>query len=84
MFLNLSIAEKMDAELPLKTETVVEYVLQNRKLDYAPGKKSVYSNFGYALLGLVIEKTAGTSYENYVITEILNPLGIYDMHLGKS
>ncbi len=84
MFLNLSIAKKMNAELPLKTETIVQYVLQNYKLDYLPGKKSVYSNFGYAVLGLLIEKVSNTSYEDYIVTQILNPLGIYDMHLGKS
>lgn len=84
MFLNLAIAKKMDAELPLKTETIVQYVLQNRKLDYLPGKKSVYSNFSYALLGLIIEKVSEATYEDYVVTQVLNPLGIYDMHMGKS
>ncbi len=84
MFLNISIAREMDKELPIEVETIVEYVLKNRKLDYSPGKKSIYSNFGYALLGLIIEEVTKTSYEDYVITQILNPLGIYDMHLGKS
>ncbi len=84
MFQNLKIAKKMNADLPLDIETITEYILKNRKLDYRPGKKSVYSNFGYALLGLIIEEVSGASYENYVITQVLNPLGIYDMHLGKS
>ncbi|MBU8893091.1 MAG: beta-lactamase family protein [Bacteroidales bacterium] len=84
MFLNLSIARKMDKELPIDTRTIAQYVLQNRELDYSPGKKSVYSNFGYALTSLIIEKATDLSYEEYVVTQILNPLGIYDMHLGKS
>ena len=84
MFQNLAISTKMKADLPLKTETVVKYVLQNCKLDYSPGKKSVYSNFGYALLGLVVENVTNTSYETYIVSQILNPLGIYDMRLGKS
>ncbi|MFC2152407.1 serine hydrolase domain-containing protein [Bacteroidota bacterium] len=84
MFMNLAIGREMKTELPLKTETIIQYVLQNRKLDYTPGKKSIYSNFGYALLGPIIEKITNNTYENYVISEILNPLGIYDMHLGKS
>jgi len=84
MFQNLSIAKKMNVELPIQTETIVKYVLQNRKLDYSPGRKSVYSNFGYAVLGMLIEEVSNTSYEDYVVTQILNPLGIYDMHLGKS
>lgn len=84
MFLNLAIAKKMNTKLPLKQETIVQYVLQNSKLDYSTGKKSSYSNFGYSVLGLVIEKVTKTSYEDYVITQILNPIGIYDMRLGKS
>ncbi|PLX16626.1 MAG: hypothetical protein C0597_07810 [Marinilabiliales bacterium] len=74
----------MKAELPLSIETITQYVLENRNLDYTPGRKSVYSNFGYALLGLVVEKASGRPYESYVIEQVLNPLGIYDMHLGKS
>jgi len=84
MFQNLEIAKKMNEELPIKTETIIQYVIENRKLDYIPGKKSVYSNFGYAVLGSVIEKTTNISYEDYVISQVLNPLGIYDMRLGKS
>lgn len=84
MFQNLAIAKKMKAELPLKTETVIQYVLENRKLDYKPGRKSVYSNLGYAVLGLVIEKVSKQTYEDYVLSQILNPIGIYDMRLGKS
>ncbi|MCG8412138.1 MAG: beta-lactamase family protein [Bacteroidales bacterium] len=84
MFQNLAIANEMNAELPLSTEIVTQYVLKNRKLDYTPGRKSVYSNFGYAILGLVIEKVTNQDYEEYVVTNILNPIGIYDMRLGKS
>jgi len=84
MFQSHSIAKDMDASLPLSIEKIVEYVLKNRKLDYVPGKKSVYSNLGYAVLGLIIEEVTHTPYENYVISQVLNPLGIYDMHLGKS
>ncbi len=84
MFLNQAIAKKMNKELPIDIETVVQYILENSSLDYKPGYKSVYSNFGYALLGLVIEAKTNKDYEDYVISEILNPMGIYDMHLGKS
>jgi len=84
MFQSISIAKEMKKELPLDFTTVVQYVLEKQKLSYTPGKKSVYSNFGYALLGLVIEKVTNITYEDYVVTQILNPIGIYDMHLGKS
>ena len=84
MFMNLRIANEMDEELPISNEVIIKYVLNHRKLDYMPGKKAVYSNLGYTVLGFVIEKVSGTDYENYVTSKILNPLGIYDMHLGSS
>jgi len=84
MFMNLYIAKKTNKDLPISNESIIQYVLQNKKLDYNPGRKSVYSNFGYTVLGKVIEKVTNTSYESYVTTQILNPIGIYDMHLGKS
>ncbi|MGC9374181.1 MAG: serine hydrolase domain-containing protein [Bacteroidales bacterium] len=84
MFMNLRISKEMNKELPISNDVIIEYVLKHRQLDYTPGKKAVYSNFGYVLLGEIIEKVSGTSYENYVTSKILNPLGIYDMHLGSS
>ena len=84
MFKNIEIARAMNKDLPLNSETIIEYVLRKRNLDFSPGKKSSYSNLGYAILGKIIEKKSGISYEKYVITEILNPIGIYDMHLGKT
>ncbi len=84
MFQNLKIAKEMNAELPLNIEVIAEYVIKNYSLDYKPGSKSVYSNFGYALLGLLIEEVSQMPYETYVVENVLNPLGIYDMHLGKS
>ncbi|MDX9697488.1 MAG: serine hydrolase domain-containing protein [Bacteroidales bacterium] len=84
MFKTLEIARAMKTELPLNTESIIEYVLKNRKLDFNPGKKSSYSNLGYAILGEIIEIKSGLPYETFVKLNVLNPIGIYDMHLGKS
>jgi CubicO group peptidase (beta-lactamase class C family) len=53
-------------------------------LNYAPGSRYSYSNLGYAILGKIIEKKSGMPYEDYVIMYVLKPLGIHDMHIGKS
>ncbi|MFO7827285.1 MAG: serine hydrolase domain-containing protein [Bacteroidales bacterium] len=84
MFMNLRIAKEMNIGLPISNDVIIKYVLEKRKLDYIPGTKAVYSNFGYAVLGSVIEKISDKNYEDYVVSQVLNPLGIYDMHLGKS
>jgi N-acyl-D-amino-acid deacylase len=53
-------------------------------LQFDPGTRYAYSNFGYCLLGRVIEKAGGLPYEDYVRKEILTPLGIDHMHVGKT
>jgi CubicO group peptidase (beta-lactamase class C family) len=43
-------------------------------LDFTPGEKFRYSNSGYFLLGYIIEKVSGKSYEQYLQETILTPL----------
>ena len=52
-------------------------------LEYDPGTKSVYSNTGYFILSLVIERLSGQSYENYIRNNVLNPSGVGNtMYVG--
>jgi CubicO group peptidase (beta-lactamase class C family) len=44
--------------------------------DFPPGEKWRYSNSGYYLLGLVIEKVSGTSYGEFLENEIFDRLGL--------
>ncbi|MEM7765425.1 MAG: serine hydrolase domain-containing protein [Pseudomonadota bacterium] len=43
-----------------------------------PGHQYSYSNMGYTLLGMVIEKISGERYEAYLARELLSPLGMQD------
>ena len=45
-------------------------------LDFNPGEKWDYSNTGYFLLGLVIEKASGESYASFLSSRIFRPLGM--------
>jgi D-alanyl-D-alanine carboxypeptidase len=47
-----------------------------------PARQFVYSNFGYCLLGLLIEQTTGRPYETEVRERLLEPLGITGMRLA--
>lgn len=62
------------ASPPSKTD-MVRYVL-SKPLDFAPGSQSVYSNFGYMVLGLVIEKVAAKRYYAQLQADLLDPLAI--------
>ncbi|KFF26167.1 serine hydrolase [Chryseobacterium vrystaatense] len=47
---------------------------KDEPLDFEPGTKFSYTNSGYILLGIIIEKVTGLSYEDAVRKMILNPL----------
>jgi N-acyl-D-amino-acid deacylase len=55
-----------------------------RPLDSDPGARYAYSNFGYCLLGRVIEKVTGQTYEKFVQQSVLAPAGVRRMRLGAS
>ncbi|MBK9249787.1 MAG: serine hydrolase [Ignavibacteria bacterium] len=65
-------------------ENVLKWTLKHDTLGFSPGTSVFYSNFGYTLLGLVIERVTGKKYEDYVRDSILTPLGIVDMHEGRT
>ena len=46
------------------------------KVRTKPGSRFSYSNMGYSLLGLVIEKVTGQSYESYLDEHLLKPFGM--------
>ncbi|MBQ3513063.1 MAG: beta-lactamase family protein [Lachnospiraceae bacterium] len=50
--------------------------LRETYLTATPGKMFSYSNVGYTVLGVVIERVSGLSYTKYIQQEIAKPLGI--------
>lgn len=63
---------------------LISDLLSNRALTTNPGSTYYYLNFGYCVLGRVIEKVSGLSYENYVKTKVLSACGISTMKIGGS
>jgi len=83
MFMPIVVSETMGIKPPVDTKTIVRFAL-NKNLHFTPGSGRSYSNLGYAILGLVIEKVTGMQYADFCRKEILEPLGIYDMTLAKN
>ena len=65
-----------DAEGRGANELIAENFERFSRLRGSPGRRGRYSNFGYLLLGAVVEEVSGQSYEDYVVENILNPLGM--------
>lgn len=68
-----------------ETQSIEEY-FQNFKevvLKFEPDKEYSYSNFGYDLLGIVIERVSGQAYESYVTNNILKILGMNKSYFTK-
>ncbi len=83
MFVPLIAAEAVGEPAPASAETVIRYML-GIPLDFDPGDRYAYSNFGYNVLGRIIEQVTGTTYEAHMRTAVLAPMGIQRMRLGRT
>jgi CubicO group peptidase (beta-lactamase class C family) len=63
--------------LPSPAEKTVAR-FRDKPLDFEPGSKFSYSNSGYVLLGYLIEKISGQSYEKFLQENIFTPLEMKD------
>ena len=81
MFRLGQIERELGVAKPVSCADVIRFMLI-RPLDFDPGTDYRYSNFGYCILGRVIEAKTGHSYEAYVKNAVLNPVGITGMRIG--
>lgn len=76
-------ADKFGESRPASPAAIIRYRI-GKSLDFAPGTKCVYSNFGFNVLGRLIEKSTGKSYEQYVKSRIFIPSQIDNMELART
>ena len=62
---------------PMTAGQLVDW-FKDRPLDFEPGTKFSYSNSDYVLLGYLIEKLSGQTYETFLKQNIFTPLGMTD------
>ncbi len=82
-FMTREIAEDMGLPSPASPQTVIRYWMR-QPLQSTPGAEYHYSNFGYNVLGRIIEKVTGQTYQDYANSTILMPLGVRRMQIGQS
>lgn len=56
----------------VETDKYLKKVFRS-KLKFAPGERFEYSNVGYSLLALIVEKTSGKDYEKYLSETLFQP-----------
>jgi CubicO group peptidase (beta-lactamase class C family) len=59
-------------------------LFRDEPLGFEPGEKYAYNNSAYVLLGAIIEKASGKTYETYLREKIFEPLGMSQTYYGSS
>jgi CubicO group peptidase (beta-lactamase class C family) len=61
---------------------LITWAIKNERLQYPPGEHYAYSNFGFCILGRVIEKLTGVAYQQHVRDAILARCGVTTMRIA--
>lgn len=63
------------AQKEMTAKMLVDF-FKNEQADFAPGEKFEYNNSGYVLLGHIIELVSGETYENFIVKNIFQKIGM--------
>lgn len=83
MFRDAAIASALGKALPVNQGDIMRY-MTGQALNFNPGAQFKYSNYGYLLLGRVIEQVTGMPYSTFVQQEVFDPLLVTRAKPGRS
>lgn len=83
MFHTASIIRDNGLPSPPDSLTLTSIVMRRRPR-FLPGTDQRYSNFGYLLLSMIIEKVSDQDYETFMRENVLEPAGCWDMHIAEN
>lgn len=68
-------ADKRGWQARIDTENadVLEFLKQQTKLDFKPGNRYKYSNYGFILLAIIVEKVSGNKFDDFVEQNLFIP-----------
>ncbi len=61
-------------------DDVVELIARQKELNFDPGEEYLYSNSGYFLLAVIVERASGKSLREFAEENIFKPLGMKNSH----
>lgn len=77
----VNVAREMGVPPPASPRTIIAYMLRHRELGAKPGSQVMYSNFGYNILGRIIEHKTGKPYAQAVKDTVLRRAGATSMFI---
>jgi len=83
MMMSQAVVDALHVPEPATCSDTIRYMMA-KTLDFNPGDRFAYSNFGFCILGRVIEKVSGQRYEDYVRNEVLAGMDIHAMSIGRT
>lgn len=73
-----------DRQLAISEATFTDWLRKGIPFSTPPGTEYEYSNYGFALLGRIVERASGAPYRDYLEKRILAPLGMKNSTLEPS
>ena len=64
-------------------QDILNLVWRQRELNFPPGEEQLYSNTGYTLLALIVERVSGKSLSEFTQERIFLPLGMGHTHFQE-
>jgi len=85
MFSSIQISKDLGLSGPADPDATITWMLTHKMLDFAPGEREAYANFGYCILGRIIKKVSGKpSYVDYLRDEITLPVDAGTIRLAHT
>ncbi len=75
MFQDTLIAATLGVDLPISKADIATY-MTGQPMQFEPGSRYVYSNYGYCLLGMIIEEITDRDYSEWVAENVFQPIGV--------
>ncbi len=84
MFYDFQVAQGLGVNLPIDVGDIWRFMSSQQSLQFTPGTQFAYSNYGFALIGGVLENRYSRAYTVLMHDKILAPLGLTRPRLGRS
>ncbi len=75
MFYDFAISNALGVERPISKSDIATY-MTGQEMQHRPGTRYAYSNYGYMLLGMLIEEVTGCDYSEWVAENVFQPIGV--------